>query len=253
MKNRKINQRNQKPLLRFSPTAWAKLLFMRDMTDNEVAGFGVTDADDLLFVKEFIIIKQQVTCISFIFDDQAIGDFFETQVDLGRKPEQFARIWLHSHPGDFPQPSSTDEQTFTRVFGSCDWSIMFIVARSSNTYARLRFNAGPGGEINIPVCVDYSRQFEAANFELWRQQYKSMVNVEDIVTQLDEPKQPENHKKKEIELFGNDAVERKQLLSSDELLSEIDLMDPMERMLFMDELAVRSDFWDEETEVSYGG
>ena len=95
-------------MLRFSPTTWAKLLFMRDLTDNEVAGFGVTDADDLLFVKEFVIIKQQVTCVSFIFDDQAVADFFEEQVDLGRKPEQFARIWLHSHPGDSPQPSTTD-------------------------------------------------------------------------------------------------------------------------------------------------
>ena len=155
-------------MLRFSPTTWAKLLFMRDLTDNEVAGFGVTDADDLLFVNEFVVIKQQVTCVSFIFDDQAVADFFEEQVDLGRKPEQFARIWLHSHPGDSPQPSTTDEQTFARVFGSCDWSIMFIVARNGNTYARLRFNIGPGGETNIPVCVDYSHEFEAASFELWK-------------------------------------------------------------------------------------
>lgn len=33
MKNKKVNQRNQKPVLRFSPTAWAKLLFCRDVTD----------------------------------------------------------------------------------------------------------------------------------------------------------------------------------------------------------------------------
>jgi hypothetical protein len=28
-------------------------------------------------------------------------------------------------------------------------------------------------------------------------------------------------------------------------------MDPMEREIFMEELSVRSDFWDEETEVFY--
>jgi len=225
---------------------------MRDMTDNEVAGFGITDADDLLFVKEFIIIKQQVTCVSFKFDDQAISDFFEEQVDLGRKPEQFARIWLHSHPGDFSEPSTTDEQTFARVFGSCDWSIMFIVARNDNTFARLKFNTGPGCEINLPVCIDYSHDFESANFELWKEQYKSNVNVDEIFTQVDKSKQPENNHKKEIELFGGNDFERKQLLSSEDLLTEIDLMDPMERNLFMDELAVRSDFWDEEGEVFYG-
>ena len=224
---------------------------MRDMTDNEVAGFGITDADDLLFVKEFIIIKQKVTCISFLFDDQAVADFFEEQVDLGRKPEQFARIYLHSHPGDSPQPSSTDEEVFSRVFGNCDWAIMFIVAQNSNTYAKLRFNVGPGWETNIPVCVDYSHEFEGANFELWEQQYKANVNADDVFTQLDVPKQPENNQKQEIELFGGDTFERKQLFSSEDLLTEIDLMSPMERSLFMNELAVRSDFWDEESEVFY--
>ena len=52
----KKNQQNQRPVLRFSPTAWAKLLFMRDMTDNEVGGFGITQADDLLFVADFVLV-----------------------------------------------------------------------------------------------------------------------------------------------------------------------------------------------------
>ena len=30
------------PVLRFSPTAWAKLLYFRDRSDTEVGGFGVT-------------------------------------------------------------------------------------------------------------------------------------------------------------------------------------------------------------------
>src|SRR4051812_35743192 len=38
--------------LRFSPTAWAKLLFLRDIGDTEVGGFGITPADDLLFVED---------------------------------------------------------------------------------------------------------------------------------------------------------------------------------------------------------
>jgi proteasome lid subunit RPN8/RPN11 len=238
-------------MLRFSPTAWAKLLFMRDLTDNEVAGFGVTDADDLLFVNEFVVIKQQVTCVSFIFDDQAVADFFEEQVDLSRKPEQFARIWLHSHPGNSPEPSVTDEETFARVFGNCYWSIMCIVARNGNTFARLRFNVGPGGEVKIPVCVDYSYEFEAADFELWKQQYKANVSEDNILKQTDKSNQPAGCQEKNIEPFGNQNFGRVPLLSSDDLLSEIDQMDPMERQFFMDELAVRSDFWDEESEVSY--
>ena len=97
--------------LRFSPTAWAKLMYFRDKSDNEVGGFGISDPDDLLFVREFVTVKQEVTCVSVKFDDQAVADFFDTQVDLGRKPEQFARVWLHSHPGDSPEPSVIDEDS----------------------------------------------------------------------------------------------------------------------------------------------
>ena len=40
------------PTLRFSPTAWAKLLFLRDLGDTEVGGFGISAADDLLYVED---------------------------------------------------------------------------------------------------------------------------------------------------------------------------------------------------------
>ena len=33
--------------LRFSPTAWAKLLYLRDKSPNEVGGFGISAPDDL--------------------------------------------------------------------------------------------------------------------------------------------------------------------------------------------------------------
>jgi len=42
------------------------------------------------------------------------------------------------------------------------------------------------------------------------------------------------------------------LLTSDDLIAELDKMDPIERQLFIDELAVRSDFWNDESEVLYG-
>jgi hypothetical protein len=90
--------------LRFSPTAWAKLLYLRDKSPNEVGGFGITAPDDLLFIQDFLTVKQEVSCVSVKFDDEAVSQFFDQQVDLGRKPEQFARIWLHTHPGDSPEP-----------------------------------------------------------------------------------------------------------------------------------------------------
>ena len=250
MKNKKKNQRNQRPVLRFSPTAWAKLLFMRDVTDNEVGGFGITEADDLLFVTDFTLVKQKVTAVSVSFEDESVANFFEDQVEVGRKPEQFARIWLHSHPGDSPEPSCTDESTFARVFGSCDWAIMFIVAQDSKTFARLRFNAGPGGEVKIPVYVDYSYEFDAADFEVWKQQYLANV-VEDTAFSLTgKSKSTSGKQEDEVDIFGGNGFEETSVFTNQDLLGEIDSMEPMEREMFMEELSVRSDFWDE-SEVIY--
>jgi proteasome lid subunit RPN8/RPN11 len=252
MKNRNNSQKNQKPMLRFSPTAWAKLLFMRDVTDNEIGGFGITEADDLLFVTDFAMVKQKVSGVSVAFADESVADFFEDQVTAGRKPEQFARIWLHTHPGNSPEPSTIDEATFTRVFGSCDWSVMCIVAQDGGTFARLRFNVGPSGEVKIPVYVDYGCEFDAANFELWKQQYKANVIEDEIFKQTDKPIQPATNQQKEVELFGNENFNKVPLFSSEDLLSEIDRMEPIEREMFMEELAIKSDFWDEGSEVFYG-
>lgn len=225
---------------------------MRDMTDNEVGGFGITEANDLLFVTDFTLVKQKVTSVSVAFADESVADFFEDQVAADRKPEQFARIWLHTHPGNSPEPSMTDEATFTRVFGKCDWSVMCIVAQDGSTFARLRFNVGPGGEVRIPVCVDYSYEFEASSFELWKQIYKANVEEEVIFKPAEQPKQSPDKPKQETVFFGEQELICNPQFLSEDLLSEIDRMEPFEREMFMEELAIRSEFWNEESEVFYG-
>jgi hypothetical protein len=167
------------PSLRFGPTAWAKLLFLRDLGATEVGGFGVTADDDLLSIEDVQLVRQVCTGASVAFDDQAVAEFFDRQVDSGRRPEQFARLWVHTHPGNFATPSDTDEQTFGRVFGRTDWAVMFILARQGQTYARLRFHVGPGGEMEIPVAVDYSRPFPASDFTAWKEEYAACVQSAD--------------------------------------------------------------------------
>jgi len=158
----------RQPVLRFSPTAWAKLLYFRDKSANEVGGFGITKPDDLLSVEDFVTVEQNVSSVTVHFIDESVGQFFDQQVDLGRKPEQFARVWLHTHPGNSPEPSITDEETFKRVFGNCQWSVMAIVAQDNSTYARLSFNTGPGGDILIPTAVDYGVDFDQRSQQLGR-------------------------------------------------------------------------------------
>ena len=124
------------------------------------------------------------------FDDESVADFFDTQVDAERQPQQFARIWVHTHPGDCPQPSLTDEQTFQRVFGRSDWALMFILAQQGQTYARLRFNVGPGGAIQIPVQVDYSRPFPGSDLDAWEQEYVANVGVQQSTLAISAPSGP---------------------------------------------------------------
>jgi hypothetical protein len=76
-------------------------------------------------------------------------------------PQQFARLWIHTHPGACPEPSFTDEQTFARVFGGCDWSVMFILAKGGASYARLHFGAGPGADLPLAVRVDWAAWAQA--------------------------------------------------------------------------------------------
>ena len=225
------------PVLRFLPTAWAKLLFFRDRGQTEIGGFGISAADDLLLIEDFVTVKQDVTVASVSFEDDAVADLFDAQVDAGRKPEQFARIWLHSHPGNSPQPSSMDEETFRRVFGSCQWAVMFVVAKGGKSHARLRFNIGPGGQLVIPVDVDYSQPFGPSDRVAWEAEYKA--NIKTGIWH---------------EAFGSHVDPGLEDLAAcscpDDWLEQLEAMEPQERRLIMDELAARPDLWDE-TEVDY--
>jgi hypothetical protein len=143
----------------FSPLAWLKLQFFLHAGETEVGGFGVSApgaADNLLYVDDFVTVSQDATVASVIFDDQAVANYFEDCFDKGIQPARSGRIWCHTHPGDSASPSSTDEDCFSRAFGSCDWAVMFIISRTGQTYARLFFKAGPGASMLLPVAVDWA-------------------------------------------------------------------------------------------------
>ena len=74
------------------------------------------------------------------------------------------------------EPSGQDETTFARVFGKCNWALMFILAENNRTYAKLSFNVGPKGEILIPVEVDYSQAFGPSDHKLWDEEYQANVS-----------------------------------------------------------------------------
>jgi len=159
------------------------LLYLRDCGPTEVGGFAIAATDDPLLVTDLQLVDQVCSSVSVAFDDRAVADFFDQQVDAGLRPVQFARIWVHTHPGDCPEPSLTDEETFERVFGPTDWAVMFILARGGQSYCRLQFNVGPGGAVELPVEVDYCKPFPASDELAWEAEYRARVQpVPKLVT-----------------------------------------------------------------------
>ncbi|WP_146602786.1 Mov34/MPN/PAD-1 family protein, partial [Novipirellula aureliae] len=178
-KKPKRRQRRVRPRLRFSPYAWSKLLCLRDAGPSEVGGFGISDADDPLLIIDVELVRQRCTAVTVEFDDESVADFFDRQVDEGRSPDQFARIWIHTHPGCSALPSGTDEDTFDRSFSAPDWAVMFILAQNGATYGRLRYNVGPTVPVRLDAEVDYTHDFPASDPESWLDAYDANVVVHD--------------------------------------------------------------------------
>jgi len=162
--------------LRFTAHAYAKLLWMRDRGDTEVAGYCVTGTEDPLLVTDFCLVKQKCTCASFDLDPDDGADFVDKMSDAGFMPWQFQRILAHSHPGTSASPSSTDEKNFKNAFTAPDWAIMLIIAEGGEIYCRLKFNVGPGGTKNLKVSVDFSQEFKGSEHELWEREYQEKVS-----------------------------------------------------------------------------
>jgi proteasome lid subunit RPN8/RPN11 len=163
------------PPLRLTPTAWAKLQYLRDAGPTEIGGFGIAPSADLLLVEDIQLVRQLSTATSVEFDDAAVAEFFDEYVDARMRPEQFARIWVHTHPGESPRPSQVDETTFRNVFGACDWSVMFILARGGATYARMQLRAGPGAAVQLPVRLDWQTPFGGSDERAWQTEYELCV------------------------------------------------------------------------------
>ena len=205
-------------MLRFTPTAWAKLLFLRDAGATEVGGFGIAASDDYLLVTDFQLIKQESSCVSVDFMDSAVAEYFDEQVDRGLHPSRFARLWIHTHPGDSPHPSGTDEETFARVFGHCDWAVMFILARGGQTYCRLEHNVGPASAVELPVEVDYRQPFAASDHAAWLAQYQT--NVVELVWDIGQPAESGAANGQVIEGLRFDRDSERTLLASDAWLDD---------------------------------
>ena len=191
------------PELTFSLQAWLKLQYLCHQGPTEVGAFGISHSDRLLSVEDLVLVRQHCSEVSVEFEDEAVADFFDEQIDDGRRPDQFGRIWLHTHPGDSPHPSSLDEETFNRAFGRCDWAVMFILARGGETFCRLCVNTAPSPpgtgtsasrlslNSSIPVRVNYGTFSDSdllLPVETWREEYEDNVLIDTDVSSVLDPR-----------------------------------------------------------------
>lgn len=164
--------RTYKPSVTFNVYAYCKLLWLRDRGNTEVGFYGICrDPKHPLYVDDIRMVRQSCTSASVKFDPEAVADFFDDMAQLGLQTFQYARLWMHTHPGASCQPSHDDEDTFSKSFSHQDWAVMFILGKTGDTYARLRMNSGMGVEQVIPVYVDYKSHFDAADHAAWQKEY----------------------------------------------------------------------------------
>lgn len=175
--------------LYFTPYAWSKLLFLRDIEDCEVGGFGVLPT--LVNVIEDIqLVKQEVSSVAVDFDDEGLADYTCRMSEAGYNAAQFNRVWIHTHPGNSPSPSGTDEETFAKYLPCKPFSIMYILAKGGQQYCRMKIESSPidanGATVSmsslLKTDIYYELDFPASNREAWEAEYRSLVSEKSYIT-----------------------------------------------------------------------
>jgi hypothetical protein len=112
---------------------------------------------------------------------------------------------------------------------------MFILAEG-RSYARLRFNVGPGGELKIPVDVDFNTPFPGSDFTAWETEYQTNIASGSFFRPWP------------AEALGAGNL-RHACRSEEEWQRELAAMDFIERRQYAEELSQWPDFEAAESEV----
>jgi hypothetical protein len=150
--------------------AFAKLLwFRKNCNENtvfdtkypnnsflEVSLMGISageEGDDLLTVEDFVCVPQECTTGNTEPTDDGMAIYFENMMfDRGIMPNRCGRIWAHTHPGQSPQPSGTDEETYRKWFKDAEFAVMYILAEGNN-YCKIKHTSKQLGVMNSVVDV----------------------------------------------------------------------------------------------------
>lgn len=151
-----------KTKLTISATAMKKITHLLTLP-TEAGAFGLSRIADPLHILDIAIPHQEVSGVSVSFDDNKIAQYTDEMFVQGWEPCECTRIWIHTHPESIAKPSSTDEQTFQKIFGNYEWSAMVIFPKNGTPYARLKITTPfcVEEEVHITQCPEPNTEFEA--------------------------------------------------------------------------------------------
>lgn len=173
-----MSELNTSVKLYFSPYAWAKLCYMRDLGDTEVAGFGICP-NKPLWVEDFRLVGQEASAAAFEMTQEGLAEFYLEMDAAGLEMHQYSRVMIHTHPGDSVVPSGEDEKNFRENYGRAEWAVMVILGKRNSVSARLHFGVGPGGDLEIPWAITYSssKGWDDEEKKLWDAEYRKCVRT----------------------------------------------------------------------------
>jgi hypothetical protein len=164
-----------------------------NLSSSEVFCFGISTPDDPLHITDLWIPKQKVTMASAELDEDDLAERIE-QMSQFMPIQSFLRVWLHTHPGNDPSPSSVDINTLSTIFRNYEWTYMGILAQGGKFHSEIAW-WGPDKQsqlrVKIPHEIDWTSSFKAAAPSQWVEEYR--LNVEDssaFETTLFDPNEP---------------------------------------------------------------
>jgi proteasome lid subunit RPN8/RPN11 len=160
--------------LRITPRAMSKILYMRSREEIEISGWAVSDPKDPLLIIDFQTIKQEGGYATTEIDDDAQSDYLLAMADAGIEPERCCRIWVHTHPGKWVDPSGQDVETFERYTKGADWGVMLIVG-DGTMRARMKIGKVFEGAFEIPVAVCFLAHYTGPKYKEWNVEYNRNV------------------------------------------------------------------------------
>lgn len=161
---------------KFTPYAWAKICYMRDVDRVEVAGYGESAEDDLATIIDFHMVEQDNAPATVSLRGDGIAGHLEGMFERGVPPERCGRIWIHTHPSNGVTPSSTDEKTFEELYDAAPWSVMLIVGTEGATSCRLKVMKPFPYIVECQTGLTWDYDFAGSDREDWAEEYERCVN-----------------------------------------------------------------------------